>query len=54
MKTNALIGSIRKIRKDISAECEHNSKKLIQHYIEYQKQYKDRLYSHPAHKKVAV
>lgn len=54
MKTNKLIEEIRKVRKDISAECGHNSKRLIKHYIEYQKQFKNRLSLHVSQKKIAV
>ncbi len=43
MKPDPVIDEIRKVRHEISAEYDHDPRKLVQHYIELQKAYKDRL-----------
>ncbi|HEV7644589.1 MAG TPA: hypothetical protein VGO50_11645 [Pyrinomonadaceae bacterium] len=43
MKSDKAIEEIRKVRKEISAEFDNDPKKLIEHYIELQDQYKERL-----------
>jgi hypothetical protein len=37
------IDEIREIRRNISAEFNHDAKALIEHYMKLQEQYKDRL-----------
>ena len=37
------IKQIRDVRHKISAQFDHDPKKLVDHYIEFQKQYADRL-----------
>lgn len=43
MKDDPLVERIRKTRNDISEECGHDPKKLIELYIDYQQQFSDRL-----------
>lgn len=43
MKSDEAIEEIRETRKEISAEHGHDAKKLVNHYIELQKKYKERL-----------
>lgn len=44
MKTqDPAIDRIRQARHEISKECDHDPKKLVAHYIEYQKQFEDQL-----------
>ncbi len=43
MKSDKAIEEIRTVRKKISAEFDNDPKKLIEHYIELQDQYKERL-----------
>ena len=42
MKTDQTVERICKIRHGISEECEHDSRKLIEYYIRYQKKHKSR------------
>lgn len=51
MKSDKAIEEIRTVRKKISAEFDNDPKKLIEHYIELQDQYKERLVKKPAPKK---
>jgi hypothetical protein len=51
MKSDKTIEEIRRVRKEISAEFDHDPKKLIEHYIELQEQYKERLVKKQAAKK---
>jgi hypothetical protein len=39
------IERIRRARHEISAKCDHDPRKLVEHYIELQKQHADRLIS---------
>ena len=43
MKADPTIDRIRKIRSQISAECNHDTRKLVEYYIKYQQKYKNRL-----------
>jgi hypothetical protein len=43
MRSDKAIEEIRRIRKEISAEFDNDPKKLVEHYIELQDQYKERL-----------
>ena len=47
MKTDPAIQEIRAVRKAISAKYGHDTRKLVQHYIEHQKQFADRLVTTP-------
>lgn len=42
-----VIDEVREARRRISAQCGHDPKKLVDHYIALQKQYKDRLVDRP-------
>ncbi len=42
-KTDPTLDRIRETRKKISENYGHNVKELVEHYIELQKQYKDRI-----------
>jgi len=52
MKTDPAIREIRAVRKKISARYGHNTRKLVQHYIEYQKQFAGKLI--PAPRKACI
>ena len=41
------IERIRRVRHEISAQCDHDPHKLVEHYIELQKQHADRLIRSP-------
>jgi hypothetical protein len=43
MKSDKAIEEIRETRKEISAEYDHDAKKLVDHYSELQKKYEKRL-----------
>ena len=43
MRHDPVIDEIRKIRHDISAEHDHDPRKLVEHCIKLQEQYKERL-----------
>jgi len=43
MNNEPTLTRIRKARQRISAKCGHYPQKLVEHYIEFQKQYQDRL-----------
>jgi hypothetical protein len=43
MRTDPTIERIRKIRHEISEECNHDTRKIVEYYIEYQQKYADRL-----------
>jgi len=43
MRVDQTVERIRKIRHEISEQCEHDSKRLIEYYIKYQAKYRDRL-----------
>jgi hypothetical protein len=43
MNNEPTLTRIRKARQRISAKCGHDPLKLVEHYIEFQKQYQDRL-----------
>ncbi len=45
MNDEPTLSRIRKARQDISKKYEHNPYKLVEHYIEFQKQFKNRLVS---------
>jgi hypothetical protein len=47
MNNEPTLTRIRKARQRISAKCGHDPQKLVEHYIEYQKQYQDRLIPPP-------
>lgn len=42
-QTDPVIDEIREVRHRISARFDHDPKRLVAHYMEYQKQYQDRL-----------
>lgn len=42
------IDQIRRVRHEISEQCDHDPRKLVEHYMELQKQHADRLISSPA------
>ena len=42
IKDNPLIERIRDVRHRISAECNHDPKQLVEHYIELEKKHRDR------------
>ena len=37
MKDDPVIAEIRRVRHEISAACGHDSKRLVEHYIEFEK-----------------
>lgn len=41
------IERIRRARREISAKCDHDPRKLVEHYMELQKRHADRLLSGP-------
>ena len=43
IKSDPVIDEIREVRHRISARFDHDPSKLVAHYMEIQKQYKDRL-----------
>jgi hypothetical protein len=43
MKDDPTIEQIREIRRRISAMCDHDPRKFVEYYIEFQKKYRDRL-----------
>ncbi len=43
MRTDLTIDRIRKIRHEISEECNHDTRKLLEYYMKYQQKYADRL-----------
>jgi hypothetical protein len=43
MRTDPTIDRIRKIRHEISEECNHDTRKIIEYYMKYQQKYADRL-----------
>jgi hypothetical protein len=43
MKDDPTIEQIREIRRRISAMCDHNPRKLVEYYMEFQKKYQNRL-----------
>ena len=43
MRPDPVIDEIRRVRHQISAEHDHDPRKLVEHYIEYQKRFGDRL-----------
>jgi len=43
MKTDPTIDRIRKIRHEISEECSHDTRKIVEYYMKYQQKYADRL-----------
>lgn len=49
MKTDKAIEEIRKVRHEISKEFEHDTKKLIDHYKDFELKYKKRLYKSKKH-----
>ncbi len=46
------IDRIRQARHEISEEFDHDAKKLVAHYIEYQKQFSDQLLKNPQNQKL--
>lgn len=47
VKTDPTIERIRQVRHEISEQCNHDSRKLVEYYIRYQQRYKDRLLEKP-------
>jgi len=43
MRTDPTIDRIRKIRHEISEECNHDTRKIVEYYMKYQQKYADRL-----------
>jgi hypothetical protein len=41
------IDRLRRVRHEISAKCDHDPRKLVEHYMELQKRHADRLISSP-------
>lgn len=42
------IAQIRRVRHEISAKCDHDPRKLVEHYMELQKRHADRLITSPS------
>ncbi len=42
-QSDPVIDEIREVRHRISAQFDHDPKRLVAHYMEFQKQYQDRL-----------
>lgn len=51
MRSDQTVERIRKIRHEISEQCDHDSKKLIEYYIKYQEKHKDRFIEKPISEK---
>ncbi len=49
-----VIDEIREIRRRISAQFDHDPKRLLEYYIEFQRQFGDRLVSPPTTPPVAI
>jgi len=47
MKNDPTVERIRKIRHEISEECNHDPQKLIEYYMKYQKKFEGRLITSP-------
>jgi hypothetical protein len=43
MRTDPTIERIRKIRHEISDECNHDTRKMVEYYMKYQQKYANRL-----------
>ncbi len=43
MRTDPTVARIRKIRHEISEECGHDVRTMIEYYMKYQQKYADRL-----------
>ncbi len=43
MRTDPTIDRIRRIRHEISEECNHDTRKIVEYYMKYQQKYADRL-----------
>jgi hypothetical protein len=41
------IAQVRRVRHEISAKCDHDPRKLVEHYMELQKRHADRLITSP-------
>ena len=50
MKDDPTIARIREVRHRISAEHDHDPRKVVDYYIELQKEYRDRLVESPESK----
>lgn len=50
MKDDPAIQWIREVRHQISAEFDHDPRKLLEYYMELQKKYEDRLVKAPSNK----
>ncbi len=48
MKDDPAIAKIREVRHRISEEHDHDPRKVVEYYIEMQKQYRERLVESPA------
>ena len=48
MKPDPAIENIRRVRRQISQKFDHDPVRLIAHYLEYQKQFGDRLLDSPS------
>lgn len=40
--TEPVIGEVREVRRRISERCDHDPKKLVAYYLEFQQQFRDR------------
>lgn len=47
MESDSTLHRVRKARMAISAQCDHDPKKLIEHYMKLQERHHDRLIAEP-------
>jgi len=52
MKPDPVIERIKQIRREISEQCGHDTRRLIEYYIKYQQKHTDRLIKKSAAEKV--
>jgi len=50
MPSDPVIDEIREVRHRISARFGHNPERLFEHYMQVQKEYRDRLVDRPKHR----
>ncbi len=47
MEADSTVERIRRIRPEISEECGHNPKKIVEYYVRYQEKFRERLIGKP-------
>ena len=54
MKPGSIIEQVRRVRHQISEECGHDPKRLVEYYMQVQEQYRDRLVKPPKREGVPI